>query len=280
MEDKLTRKEIESEIIGYYLRGDEATRLLKGYGRLEFTRTQELLGRFLPDPPAVILDVGGGSGIYAGPLASRGYEVHLVDAVPLHVEQALQMSTEQPEHPLASVKVGDARNLQHDDDSADAVLLFGPLYHMTERDDRLLALGEARRVLRSGGVIFAVGISRFASTLQGFARGFLDDPEFEALAGRDLVEGQHRNPTEKKGYFTTAYFHHPDEFGDELSTAGLEHERTAAVEGPLWMLQDFDMQWDDPTRRQRMLSFLRHVEEEPSLLGTSAHIMAIGRKAG
>ncbi|HET6446468.1 MAG TPA: hypothetical protein VFI27_18010 [candidate division Zixibacteria bacterium] len=46
------------------------------------------------------------------------------------------------------------------------------------------------------------------------------------------------------------------------------------------MLRDVDEHWDDPARRQRMLSFLRHVEGEPSMLGTSAHIMAIGRKVG
>ncbi|MGB3717077.1 MAG: methyltransferase domain-containing protein [Candidatus Promineifilaceae bacterium] len=270
--------ELQREILSYYQTGTEADRLLRGSGRLEFTRTQSLLERYLPDPPAVILDVGGGSGIYACPLARQGYEVHLIDAVPLHVEQALQTSFEQPNQPLGSARVGDARTLEQDDCSVDVVLLFGPLYHLTEVSDRLLALREVRRVLREGGAVFAVGISRFASTLQGIARGFVNDPAFASIAERDLAEGQHRNPTEIEGYFTTAYFHHPEELGPELEVAGFVHERTVAIEGPAWMLQDIDEQWDDPDRRQRLLVVLRNLEQEPSLLGVSSHIMAIGRK--
>lgn len=272
--------EYEREILSYYQEGDEARRLLQGYGRLEFARTQSLLECYLPNPPAVILDVGGGSGIYACPLARKGYEVHLVDAVPLHVEQAHQRSLMQPNQPLASARVGDARSLEQDNGSVDAVLLFGPLYHITEERDRLLALREARRVLRPGGAVFAVGISRFASTLQGIARGFMDDPEFAAIAERDLAEGQHRNPTEIKGYFTTAYFHLPEELSLELERAGFVHEKTVAIEGPAWLLQDIDEQWDDPERRQRLLAVLQLIEGESSMLGASAHIMAIGRKRG
>lgn len=70
---------------------------------------QELLLRGLPPPPAVILDVGGGSGVYAHWLAAQGYTVHLVDGVPLHVEQARQASATQGAFPLASAEVGDAR---------------------------------------------------------------------------------------------------------------------------------------------------------------------------
>lgn len=272
--------ELQREILSYYQSGTEAGRLLQGHGRLELARTQDLLERYLPKPPAVILDVGGGSGIYACPLARQGYEVHLVDAVPLHVDQALQRSLEQPNHPLATTRVGDARALEQDDSSFDAVLLFGPLYHLTEERDRLLALREAWRVLREGGAVFAVGISRFASMLQGIASGFMDDPEFVAIAERGLAEGQHRNPTEIEGYFTTAYFHLPQELGLDLETAGFVHERTVAIEGPAWLLQDLDEQWDDPEKRRRLLAVLRNLEEEPSLLGVSSHIMAVGRKLG
>src|SRR5436190_432260 len=93
---------------------------------------QELLERYLPPAPAVILDVGGGPGVYAYWLARRGYTVHLIDAVPLHVEEARLASSQQPDQPLASSAVGDARQLDWLDESVDAVLLLGPLYHLTE----------------------------------------------------------------------------------------------------------------------------------------------------
>ncbi len=76
------------EVVAYYECGDEQDRLTARVGRLEWARTWELLERFLPAPPATILDVGGGPGAYAVPLALAGHAVHLADAMPLHVRQA------------------------------------------------------------------------------------------------------------------------------------------------------------------------------------------------
>jgi len=76
------------EIAAFYALGLERDRLTVGPGALEFVRTQALLERYLPAPPAVIADVGGGPGRYALWLAERGYRVHLVDPIPLHIEQA------------------------------------------------------------------------------------------------------------------------------------------------------------------------------------------------
>ncbi|MGZ6671135.1 MAG: class I SAM-dependent methyltransferase, partial [Solirubrobacteraceae bacterium] len=70
----------ERDIAAFYDRGDEEGRL-GDWGRLEFLRTRELLARFLPAPPATVLDVGGAAGAYALPLAAEGYAVHLVDPV-------------------------------------------------------------------------------------------------------------------------------------------------------------------------------------------------------
>ena len=173
----------ERDIAAYYDRGDEQGRL-GDWGRLEFLRTRELLARFLPAPPATVLDVGGAAGAYALPLAAEGYEVHLVDPVALHVEQARAASAAQPDAPLASAVVGDARALPVDDHSADVVLLLGPLYHLTEAADRTRALHEARRALRPGGLLAAAAITRFASTLDGVAQGFLLEPGFEAIVER------------------------------------------------------------------------------------------------
>jgi SAM-dependent methyltransferase len=269
---------LPQQILSHYEAGQEAGRLLSGAGRLELARSKELLQRYLPPPPAVILDVGGGSGIYSLWLAELGYEVHLVDAVPLHVEQARQASQEWPEHPLASATVGDARQLNRADASVDGLLLFGPLYHLTTREDRVQALAEAGRVLKPGGRLLAVAISRFASALDGLFEGHIEDPAFRQIVARDLRDGQHRNPGDHPLYFTTAYLHMPAELGQEIDAAGLVHERTLAIEGPGWMLNNFDEHWADPERRDRLLKLIAALEEEASLLGSSAHIMAVARK--
>lgn len=268
------------EMAAHYGAGVEQPRLAQDVGRLEFARTCDVIERFFPPAPAVIHDVGGGPGVYACWLARRGYAVHLSDPVPLHVEQAREASSRQPEHPLAGAIVGDARRIAQPDDSADAVLMLGPLYHLTDRADRLTAWREARRVLRPGGVVLAAAISRFASTLDGLRLGLFDDPVFARIAEQDLRDGQHRNPTGDPRYFTTTYFHLPAELKEEAEEAGLRHEATLGVEGPGWLLQDFDRWWQDQTRRERILVIARAVETESSLLGVSAHLLVVARKAG
>jgi ubiquinone/menaquinone biosynthesis C-methylase UbiE len=106
--------------------------------------------------------------------------------------------------PLRSCRMGDARALEMPADSADIVLLLGPLYHMTESSDRARALAEAARVLKPGGWLFAAAISRWASALDGLARDLLRDPRFAAIVEHDLQDRQHRHPTDRLDYFTTA----------------------------------------------------------------------------
>jgi len=264
-------------VAAYYARGLERDRLAAGQGALEFVRTQALLERYLPPPPAVIADIGGGPGRYALWLADRGYRVHLVDPVPLHIEQARLAA--RGNAALVSAAVGDARDLQLPDASADAVLLLGPLYHLAERTERLQALAEARRVCRPGGVIIAAAISRFASTLDGLRGGFLEDPAFATIAAGDRRDGRHRNPTGDPAYFTTAYFHRPEELAAECAAAGLAPEATLAVEGPGWLLPDLDARLADQRRRAVLLDALAALDAEPALLGVSAHLLAVARPA-
>ena len=127
---------LDRDVLSYYESYDEQGRLGRGAGALEFARMQDLIGRFLTAPPGVVLDVGGGPGRYACWLAAEGYQVHLVDPVPKLVEQVRAASAAQPDCPLASAAVGDARSLPHGPDSSDAVLLMGPLYHLPEREQR------------------------------------------------------------------------------------------------------------------------------------------------
>src|SRR3954468_17301741 len=249
-------------VVNFYSEVDEASRLQSGWFRLEHARTQELLLRYLPAAPATIIDAGGGSGIYACWLASLGYRVHLIDAVPKHVEQARAASARQLEHPLASVEAGDARRLSHADNTADAVLLLGPLYHLIEREDRVACLREAYRVVRPGGIVCGAGISHFASLLDSLTHGFFDDPSFAPILERDLEDGQHRNPTNNPQYFTDAFFHRPGELSREFLAAGFRILEVLPVEGPGWMARDFDRLWNDPVQRERLLSTARKMERE------------------
>jgi ubiquinone/menaquinone biosynthesis C-methylase UbiE len=259
---------MDEEIRAYYDVGLERDRLAQGYSRVELARTQELLSRYLPPAPATVLDVGGGPGVYAAWLAEAGHRVRLVDATPLHVRQALELADGRFE-----AVEGDARALEEPDASYDVVLLLGPLYHLLERAERSAALGEAQRVLRSGGLLAAAGISRFASLLDGLLRDLLDDDGW-ALVQQDLADGKHL-PKGDSALFTTAYFHRPEELRAEVEDAGFTVEGFFGVEGPGWLRAE---SLDDQRVFEDIVRVARAVEQEPAIIGASAHFLAIARK--
>jgi SAM-dependent methyltransferase len=222
-----------------------------------------------------VLDVGGATGVHAAWLADDGHEVHLVDPLLHHVEQARSLAS--PTRRI-TVEVGDARFLSNADASVDAVLLFGPLYHLTDRADRIQALRETARVVRPGGPVFVAAISRFASLLDGLSRQLLFDPAFRAIVERDLADGQHRNPDHRPHWFTTAYFHHPDELSHEALAAGLEPNEVLGVEGAAgWFGYLFD-RWDDLDAQETIRFAARIMESEPALIGASTHLLMVARR--
>jgi ubiquinone/menaquinone biosynthesis C-methylase UbiE len=265
---------IPPEIMVFYNDGKEVGRLFKGLGQLEFARMQEIMPKYLSPAPAVVADIGGGPGTYACWLAASGYTVHLVDPVPLHVAQAEQASLHQPDHPLASCRVGDARRLPLADASVDAVLLHGPLYHLTARDDRLLALREVRRILRPGGVVLAVAITAYASTIMGLVHGWVWDPDYLGMIREEITTGQHRRPPRWK-VLTTAFFHHPACLAQELTEAGLQHAVTLGIQGPGWLVPDFEQNWQEAPKREILMQIARLIEHEPV---HSPHMVAVAHK--
>jgi len=259
---------VEPTVRAYYATLVERKRLdTTGHGRLERVRTQDLLTRTLPAAPARILDVGGGTGVYAQWLAETGYEVHLIDVVPEHVSEALGDGF------AFTAAVGDARHLDEPNDSADAVIMLGPLYHLLDREDRLQALREARRVLRPGGTLAAAVISRHAALLAYASRGELD-PSRRDLALATLVHGQH----DPQLGFTTAFFHTPEETLGELREAGFRDVAVSAIEGPMWAAVKT---CTDPNRLEALIESAlicaRALEDDPALLAASAHLLVTGR---
>ena len=272
----MTNNPFPQEILDWYTNTfKESSRLSGGLGLIEQVRIRELVLRHLCSPPAVVYDLGGGTGVHSFWLAGLGYTVHLTDIVPLHIEQA-RLAAEDPQLPrLASMSVGDARKLDFPDQSADAVLLFGPLYHLTEREDRLKALAEARRVLRPGGILFAYAISRYASTMYGLVHGLVWDTVYQKMIESELTTGQHRKP-ESLAVFTTAFFHHPDELSAELEQAGLQLEEIVGIQGPGWVVPEFEENLKSPERLDLLVKIARRMEKDPLL---SPHMLAVAHRS-
>ncbi len=270
---------IDRAISEYYQATAEESRLQQGAFLLEGLRTRELIERHVPKSPAVVLDIGGAAGVYALWLAEAGYSVHLIDPIERHVEEARRRSNVNT-RPLASCQVGDARRLSFANESAEVVLLLGPLYHLTLPEDRARALAEAVRVLKPGGILLAAGISRWASVLDGLARDLFSDPAFLAIVEQDAKNGQHRNLAGRLDYFTTAYFHRPEDLSTEVTASGLEVVGIYGIEGPGWILPDISNRLADPGRRENLLRAARFLESEPSMVAASAHMLAVGRKSG
>jgi len=254
----------------YYAEGNEQERLSSN--RLEKDRTLQILRKLLPSTPATILDIGGAAGTYAFLLAEMGHQVHLIDPIALHIQQAKETS-KNSKFKLASYSVGDARHLEQNNSSVDVVLLLGPLYYLTKEEDRHKALQEAYRVLKPGGILFAAGITRFASFMDAMHKKVVAlksqviEHEFKTGIHKKIVEG-----------FSFAYLHHPHELKEEIQNNGFENVTIRAIEGPVWDKRSIEALAQDQEEWEKVLMFIEHIETEETILGASAHIMAVAKK--
>jgi len=258
----------------YYERGEEQDRLHRGAGALEFARTKEIALRHLPQPPAVIADIGGGPGRYSLWLAGLGYRLQHRDVVPLHVEQLADAAKDVD---LIETTVCDALALDLDDESVDAVLLLGPLYHLPKRSDRLTALAEARRIVRPGGPVLVAAISRWAPRLQSVLAEGLFRQMPELVDHLPEAERTGRLDPLFRGSFT-GYTHRPRQLASEVRAASLELVDLVNVEGAAAMLPDLDDRFRDDTEREVVLGSVRAVERVPELLGVGPHLLAVARR--
>lgn len=268
-------EEVDAVRRHYETEADEDARLRGGMGRLELWRVQEVVRRHLGAGSRRVLDVGGASGVHSEWLLGDSHTVHLVDLVERHVAAARDRLGGVERF---SASVGDARRLPVADSSQDAVLVLGPLYHLQDRADRVAVWREAARVVSPGGVVIAMAISRFASLFDGLAQEYLFDPEFRAVVDVDVTSGRHENPRGRPGWFTTAYFHRPEELVAEATDAGLDVVETVGVEGIAGWLGHLAPRLDDDVDREIVLDAARRVEAEPSLLAMSPHLLCVARR--
>jgi SAM-dependent methyltransferase len=272
---------VDARVLAYYgSEFDEGDRLVgrSGQGTLEFERTQQIVGERLPTGSRII-DIGGASGVHAAALAGRGDTVLLIDPVPRHVEAARRYGTFQ-------ARLGDARSLPVDDESFDAALLLGPLYHLCDRRDRLRAWSEAIRVLRPGGWVFAAGISR----LSAMAWVTVIGPSIDrATSGRSTSSSSYPEKWRRliedgagefgHSGFPGGHFHLADDLEQEARAAGLHDVQVIGIEGPGAQAIEINRS-HDPTLVAAARTLAEAFESQPGLRDLSPHLLAMGRTPG
>ncbi|TDO27949.1 methyltransferase family protein [Kribbella sp. VKM Ac-2527] len=271
-----TEPQVVHEIHDHYTnRHDEAHRLSSTLkGQLELQRVQELLTRHLPPAPADVADVGGGPGIHASWLASLGYNVEVLDPVHHHVDQAREAG-------LTAI-VGDARRLPWANESKDAVLLAGPMYHLKEAADRRVAIREAIRVLRPGGVLAVIAINRAANLIGATLANRL---QRRRLIVEDILNDGYSPDNERMAH---TVYHTVAQLRSELSQF-VSQVQIHGLTGPGgWLTVLIDAHYRDapmpdsllnPDPLQTALACTRLADRQPDLVHASSLLFAVGRRA-
>jgi len=271
-----TKHFISRDIELFYNRASEETRLEKGMGVFEFERIKSLILHYISKPHSTIVDVGGGTGKYSAWLAQNNHKVHMIEPVAKHVEIARQRSNSLKNK--FSIQIGDSRQLNVPSNSADIVILHGPLYHLQKLNDRIASIQEAKRVLKNGGIMLGFAINHTASTLVGLLNGLIHKKSFFEMCREELTTGMHNPPDDFPWLLAEAYYHKPEELKNEFVSQELTFLNIHAVEGMAWLDKNFFVSLQNEYKKQRLLKLLEITENDSYLLPFSPHMMIAAQK--
>ena len=163
----------------FYSNYDEEGRLLSKHGQVEYLTTMRYIDKYLK-PGMRILEIGAATGRYSHALAQRGYRVDAVELVQHNID--LFHEKTQPGEQVA-IRQGNAKDLSFfEDGTFDMTLILGPMYHLFTVKEQKQALGEAIRVTKLGGIVFAAYCGNEATMVQYcFGRGMITDPHLRSL---------------------------------------------------------------------------------------------------
>lgn len=266
---------ISSSIELFYNKVSEENRLSKGMGIFEFERIKYLISLYLKDS-FIILDIGGGTGKYSEWLSNLNHNVYLVEPVDKHLKIAKERAKKSKNK--FNVIKGEAKSLDFPNNFADLVILHGPLYHLQKAEDRILAINEAKRVLKKNGVVLGFGINFTASTLVGLLNGLIYKYTFLEMCKSELISGIHNPPEDFPWLLAEAFYHKPSELKEEFLKCNLKIKKMFAVEGMIWLDKDYFSNMSNDKHRKVLNELLLLTENDESLLPFSPHMMIAGIK--
>ncbi len=281
-------KTIDKTVLAGYNAGIERNRLRTGIGLIEFERTKEILLEKLPKPPAVIYDIGGAYGEYAWWLSSLGYEVHLFDLSETNIEMSEELAAEFPGVTLYSAEIGDARAVPRPDKSADVILLMGPLYSITEYEERILAVKESFRLLKDDGILFSAALTPFSVLVSRLAiyhsddttkSKELDNPALISAIERTLIDGCYINPERKiANGLGSSHLHTAKALKEELACGGFDTDTVHGVMGGAWLAPNLNELLENEETYSLLMKTVRMLDTHEEIIGLSGHLLAVSRK--
>ena len=273
----MSKKQLISTALNdFYNKASEETRLDSGMGFFEFERIKSLIERHLSKTNATIIDVGGGTGKYSEWLAQMGHDVHMIEPVEKHIKLA-QKRAQQLKNPF-SVTLGESRNLELKNEVADLVILHGPLYHLQKKEDRLKTIQEAKRVLKKGGIVLGFAINSSASTVAGLMQGLVHKKPFFEMCKTELTTGVHNPPKEFPWLLSDGFYHKPKQLKKEFTSQGLEIVNLFAVEGMIWLDNEYFANMLNLQKKKTVLALLEVTEKDECVLSFSPHMMLVAKK--
>ncbi len=264
----------------YYKYFDEKNRLINtNSGKLEYVMTTDILEKNLPSE-GNILDLGGGAGAYSFYLAEKGYQVYLADLSEDLIMMAKQQARESGDSNLISCDVVNAIDLSiYNDNQFDAILLLGPLYHLLEKDEREKCISEVRRVLKTGGIVFAGFIPYLSGSIAIVDRYFGHPNQVNAdNLMRVFQYGQFRN-LENAG-FQEGYYPTSAEIEMLFRQNGFNKLLTRSVRGFGYEKEDMleQMRQKDPSMFDTVMKIINETAENSAIIEMCGHAIHVCQK--
>jgi S-adenosylmethionine-dependent methyltransferase len=245
--------------------------------QLERDMTWRYLDKYLPRQ-GKILEIGCATGAYTIPLAKRGYAVTAVDFAAAEVEVCKKKIKVEKLEEMVSCFVADGRDLSSiTNNDYDAALVMGPFYHLVLEEDRKIALTQAYKHLKNGGLVFSTFTCRYG-IWGDLMKNFPDHIDQAGRLEPIVTRGKQDIPFESWGKAFRAYFASPEEIPLLHEAAGLKTIALAGLETA--GIRDEMYNSLQGKRRQKWLDLLFSISTQPSIVGASNHLLYVGKKTG